>query len=134
MMNQFLQLFLGLYFILDSNKSEIVPSLSWLPVVSLIAFVFVYCVGFGPLPWAVLGEMFSPEVKSQASTIVATTCWILGFLVTKYFSAVDSALGTHWSFWIFGIFCGIAFMFTSTLMFETKGLTLQQIQDKLNGI
>uniref|UniRef100_A0A336M0J9 Facilitated trehalose transporter Tret1 n=1 Tax=Culicoides sonorensis TaxID=179676 RepID=A0A336M0J9_CULSO len=126
--------FLGLYFVLDSNQAAIVSSISWLPIVSLIAFVFVYCVGFGPLPWAVLGEMFSPEVKSQASTIVATTCWILGFLVTKYFSAVDAALGTHWSFWIFGIFCGAAFMFVTTVMFETKGLTLQQIQNKLNGI
>ncbi|XP_063710060.1 facilitated trehalose transporter Tret1-like [Culicoides brevitarsis] len=126
--------FLGLFFLLDHNKAEIVSSISWLPVVSLIVFVFVYCVGFGSLPWAVLGEMFSPEVKSNASSIVATTCWILGFLVTKYFSALDEALGTHWSFWIFAIFCVVAFFFVTTIMFETKGLTLQQIQDRLNGI
>lgn len=126
--------FLGLFFLLYTNKSEIVPSITWLPVVSLIVFVFVYCVGFGSLPWAILGEMFSPEVKSNASSIVATTCWIIGFLVTKYFSTMDEALGTHWSFWIFAIFCVIAFVFVSTLLFETKGLTMKQIQDKLNGI
>ncbi|KAL7041415.1 hypothetical protein ACKWTF_000763 [Chironomus riparius] len=44
---------LGLFFLLDHNKSPIAESIKWLPIVSLIAFVFVYCVGFGPLPWAV---------------------------------------------------------------------------------
>lgn len=48
--------FLGLFFFLDHQKAEIVSSISWLPIVSLIGFVIVYCVGFGPLPWAVLGK------------------------------------------------------------------------------
>jgi hypothetical protein len=37
--------FLGAFFYLDNAKSEIVPSITWLPIVSLIVFVFVYCVG-----------------------------------------------------------------------------------------
>lgn len=49
--------FLGLFFYLDHQKAEIVSSLSWLPIVSLVGFVIVYCVGFGPLPWAVFGEL-----------------------------------------------------------------------------
>ena len=36
---------LGLFFLLDHNKSPIAESIKWLPIVSLIAFVFVYCVG-----------------------------------------------------------------------------------------
>jgi uncharacterized membrane protein len=48
--------FLGLFFLLDHQKAEIVSSISWLPIVSLVLFVFVYCVGFGPLPWAVFGK------------------------------------------------------------------------------
>lgn len=124
---------LGFYFLASTSKWEIANSLSWLPVVTLIIFVLVYCVGFGPLPWAVMGEMFAPEVKSVASSMVASCCWILGFLVTKYFAAVASGLGSHWAFWIFGIFCACAFAFVMFVVIETKGLSLQQIQDKLNG-
>lgn len=124
---------LGLYFFLDNLKSEIVNSIGFLPVLSLVIFVIVYCIGFGPLPWAVLGEMFPPNIKSIASSLVASTCWILGFMVTKYFATIQDALGSHWAFWIFSIFCGVAFLFTSTLVMETKGMSLQQIQDKLNG-
>uniref|UniRef100_A0A1B0D4P3 Facilitated trehalose transporter Tret1 n=1 Tax=Phlebotomus papatasi TaxID=29031 RepID=A0A1B0D4P3_PHLPP len=124
---------LGLYFFLDFQKSEAVPNIGWLPVVSLIGFVTVYCVGFGPLPWAVLGEMFPANVKSIAASVVASVCWILGFIVTKYFSALDDAVGSHWAFWIFGLFCCGAFVFVFTLVMETKGLSLQEIQNRLNG-
>lgn len=123
----------GVYFYLGSIKSEAVPNLGWLPVTSLIAFVAVYCIGFGPLPWAVLGEMFPSNVKSIASSVVASSCWILGFLVAKYYAAMDEALGSHWAFWVFGICCAAAFAFTQLLVFETKGMSLKQIQDKLNG-
>lgn len=123
----------GVYFYLASIGSESVPNLGWLPVTSLIAFVSVYCIGFGPLPWAVLGEMFPSNVKGIASSVVASTCWVLGFIVAKYYEPMDQALGSHWAFWIFGICCAAAFAFTYTLVFETKGMSLKQIQDKLNG-
>ncbi|XP_058811697.1 facilitated trehalose transporter Tret1-like [Topomyia yanbarensis] len=123
---------MGLYFYMDYIKSDAVDSISWLPIFSLIFFVTVYCVGFGPLPWAVLGEMFPANVKSIASSIVASNCWVLGFLVLQFFSTLDEAVGSHWSFWIFGIMCGVAFVFTLTTVMETKGMSLQQIQDKLN--
>lgn len=48
---------LGLFFLLDHQKAEIVSSISWLPIASLVGFVIVYCVGFGPLPWAVFGKI-----------------------------------------------------------------------------
>uniref|UniRef100_T1DE67 Facilitated trehalose transporter Tret1 n=1 Tax=Psorophora albipes TaxID=869069 RepID=T1DE67_9DIPT len=123
---------MGLYFYMDHIKSEALESISWLPIFALIFFVTVYCVGFGPLPWAVLGEMFPANVKSIASSIVASTCWVLGFLVLQFFSTLDEAVGSHWSFWIFGICCAVAFAFTLTTVMETKGMSLQQIQDKLN--
>ena len=50
--------FLGLYFLLDHQKAETVSSISWLPIASLVVFVIVYCIGFGPLPWAVCGKYF----------------------------------------------------------------------------
>lgn len=124
---------LGLFFYLDHEKSPLAASLSWLPIVSLIGFVIVYCVGFGPLPWAVFGEMFPSNVKSVASSMVTSICWILGFAVTKWFSTIEIAIGSYGAFWLFGVCCVAAFLFTLILVMETKGLSLQQIQDKLNG-
>lgn len=48
--------FLGLFFLLDHQGAEIAKTLSWLPIASLVGFVTLYCIGFGPLPWAVFGN------------------------------------------------------------------------------
>lgn len=149
--------FLGLFFFLDNQGAEIAKSLSWLPIVSLVGFVIVYCVGFGPLPWAVFGklsfetfksslklleklhefyfsgEMFPPNTKSVGSTIVTSVCWILGFAVTKWYSSLEVVIGTFGAFWLFGVLCCVGFFFVLFMVMETKGLSLQQIQDKLNG-
>lgn len=77
--------------------------------------------------------MFPPNIKSAASSIVTGTCWVLGFLVTKFFASLQDAIGSYGAFWMFAVFCAIAFVFTFILVIETKGLSLQQIQDKLNG-
>ncbi|XP_055850155.1 facilitated trehalose transporter Tret1-like [Episyrphus balteatus] len=120
---------LGGFFYAQSNGEA--ADLLWLPVPALIVFNIVYCIGFGPLPWAVLGEMFPGNVKSIASSIVASTCWIFGFVITRYYPALD-ALGAFYAFWLFGIFCALGFFFVILVVMETKGLSLQQIQDKLN--
>ncbi|XP_018796569.1 PREDICTED: facilitated trehalose transporter Tret1 isoform X1 [Bactrocera latifrons] len=122
---------LGSFFYVQQVVGD-ASNITWLPVPALVVFNIVYCIGFGPLPWAVLGEMFPANVKSVASSIVASTCWILGFVVTRWYPALD-ALGSYYAFWLFGIFCVVAFFFTLFVLFETKGLSLQQIQDKLNG-
>ncbi len=124
---------MGLYFYLKENDPETASSISWLPIAALVIYIILYCLGFGPLPWAVLGEMFPSNVKSYASSVVASTCWILGFLITLFFSSLVAAVGSAWSFWLFTICCAAAIPFTFINVFETKGMSLQQIQDKLNG-
>ena len=31
--------------------------------------IFFFSIGFGPIPWLMVGELFSPEVKERASSI-----------------------------------------------------------------
>lgn len=120
------------FYIQDTGDEADISKVLWLPVPALIIYIIVYCTGFGPLPWAVLGEMFPSNVKSAASSMVASTCWILGFFVTFFYPMLD-ALGPYIAFWLFGGLCIVAFLFVLTCVMETKGLSLQEIQDRLNG-
>ena len=122
---------MGLYFYLDTR--DMTSELGWLPIASLITFITFYCVGFGPLPFTLLGEIFAPEIKSMAISIAVSACWISDFAVTKLFLPLESVVGNYGSFWIFAGFCVMAFIFTYMVVFETKGLTLLEIQDRLNG-
>lgn len=127
------QVVLGLYFYLkDSGKD--VHVIFWMPVLCLIGYMITYSAGFGPLPWAVMGELFPANVKSAASTVTASFCWILAFFITKFFASISDLIGNAGSFWIFAVCCGIAGIFVYKLLPETSGKSLQEIQDILNGV
>lgn len=124
---------LAFFFYLKEGGKE-VSNLSWLPVASLVFYIITYCLGFGPLPWAVMGELFPGNVKSVASTATAAGCWILGFLITNYFGLVADLIGKSGSFGIFGFCCVLAGLFVFKFVPETSGKSLQEIQDILNGV
>ncbi|KAI4491219.1 hypothetical protein M0802_010315 [Mischocyttarus mexicanus] len=126
---------LGLYFYLQKYEDkEVAESIAMLPVISLVIFIATYCIGWGPLPWAVMGEMFAPDVKSKASGITVSMCWLLAFFITKFASDITSAFGNHTTYWMFGVFCLISVLFTIFILPETKGKSLKEIQDELNGV
>ncbi|KAL4703610.1 hypothetical protein ACJJTC_006787 [Scirpophaga incertulas] len=124
---------LGTYFLLAAQQSPLAGSLGFLPVASLVLFIVTYCWGLGPLPWAVMSELLPVEVKAAASPLATAFCWVLGFLITRYFSTISIALGTHFAFWLFGVFCIGSFFFTLLVVPETKGKSFSEIQDILAG-
>ncbi|KAJ1522888.1 hypothetical protein ONE63_002030 [Megalurothrips usitatus] len=122
---------LGYFFHVVASGDD-VSSIGALPVGSLVFYIIVYCFGFGPLPWAVMGEVFSPEIKAICSSVCASFCWMLGFLITLFFGKVLAAVGDDVTFWGLGVCCVAASLFT-LLIPNTRGKSLQEIQDMLNG-
>ncbi|CAH0555875.1 unnamed protein product [Brassicogethes aeneus] len=123
---------LGYFFYVKDGGND-VSNLSWLPVASLVLYIIAYCLGFGPLPWAVMGELFPGEIKAAASTVTASGCWLLGFLITKYFNVVTELIGTGGSFGFFAACCLFAAGFVWKCVPETSGKSVQEILDILGG-
>ncbi|XP_066589351.1 facilitated trehalose transporter Tret1-like [Prorops nasuta] len=126
---------LGLFFyLLKYEPDEASVIASWLPVLSLVVYISTYSIGWGPLPWAVMGEMFASNVKSNASGITVFVCWLFAFVITKFSTNINQAFGFYTTFWIFATFCLLSVLFTIFILPETKGKSLQEIQDELNGV
>lgn len=53
--------------------------------------------------------------------------------VVQVFSKLMESVGEAGTFWIFGGCCVAATAFVTVLVFETKGLSQQEVQNKLNG-
>ncbi|TMW41114.1 hypothetical protein DOY81_013807, partial [Sarcophaga bullata] len=66
-----------------------------------------------------------------SAIINALVAYYTGFLISFFFPLLND-LGTYYIFWLFAVSCAIGFLFILTVVFETKGLSLQEIQDKLN--
>lgn len=122
---------LGIYFYLSKETDTDVDAVSWLPVVCLVLYIITYNCGFGPLPWTVMGEIFPTNVRSVASATTSSACWLLGFILTKFFGQISDEIGMAGSFWIFAGFCLLAAIFVITYVPETKGKSLAQIHAEL---
>jgi len=121
---------LGAFFYIadDLDNEQLAKKIEFVPVFSLSLFVFAFSIGFGPIPWLMMSELFSPEVKSLASSISTSFNWTLAFLVTKFFSTMVTAVHESGAFWMFGGFTILTFLFCFLFVPETKGKGLNEIQ------
>ncbi|KAJ9581437.1 hypothetical protein L9F63_023369, partial [Diploptera punctata] len=123
---------LGVFFYLK-NHGEDVSNIGVLPILSLVLYISVYSIGYGPLPWAVLGELFPSNVKSNASSCTASFCWLISFFITRFYTDITTGLGgSEYTFWLFAAFAFASALFVFFLLPETKGKSLQEIQELLN--
>jgi SP family facilitated glucose transporter-like MFS transporter 8 len=126
-------LLLGVYFYLMNETTDDVTNLGWLPLTSVCLFIVVFSLGYGPIPWMMVGELFAPQIKGFASSLSCVLNWILAFIVTKFYSDMANSFGTHTTFWIFAVISAIGTVFVFFLVPETKGKTLDEIQKELGG-
>lgn len=122
------EVLLGLYFYLDDTSG-----ISWLPVVCLIVYISTYGMGFGPLPWTMMAELLPSNVKAVASSLSASWCWLISFILTKYFDSLSESIGQAGSFWMFSAFNAVAVVVTVLFVPETKGKSPKEIEDMLNS-
>ncbi|KAE8347468.1 hypothetical protein BDV24DRAFT_122172 [Aspergillus arachidicola] len=104
----------------------------------LIAFVCVYIFFFacswGCTAWVVTGELFPLKARAKCLSITTATNWLLNWAIayaTPYMvnSGPGNANLQSKVFFIWGGFCFIAGIFVYTCIYETKGLTLEQVDE-----
>lgn len=117
----------GLLEPISAEPADIHVGLAWLAIGSMCLFIAGFAVGWGPIPWLLMSEIFPLHVKGVATGICVLTNWFMAFLVTKEFSSVMEILKPYGAFWLTAAFCIFSVLFTLTFVPETKGRTLEQI-------
>ncbi|MCW4030332.1 MAG: sugar porter family MFS transporter [Candidatus Bathyarchaeota archaeon] len=97
--------------------------------ISLIAYISFFAIGLGPVFWLLISEIFPLQSRGTAMSIATVANWASNFLITLLFLGLVNILGQSGTFWLFAAVGIIAFVFTLRLVPETKGLTLEQIED-----
>ena len=93
-------------------------------------FVYVggYQVGFGPIAWLLISEIFPLSVRGQAVALAVQTNFGSNVVVSFAFAGVMHALGNTLTFGIFFTLTIYSLYFVHVHVPETKGLTLEQIE------
>lgn len=122
---------LGVYFYLLDAESDAVDSLAWLPLMSLCIFLIFFSIGYGPIPWLMLSEIYSKDYNAIASPISGSFNWLLAFAITSTFGYISDAIGIGPTFFIFAFLSFIGIIFTLVFVIETKAKSMAEIQKAL---
>jgi magnesium-transporting ATPase (P-type) len=121
---------LGVYFyLLDTNVD--VSAFGLIPLICVVLFIIMFSLGFGPIPWTMMGELFPAKIKGAASALACVENYVLVFVVTKTFQNLLESLGSAGTFWMFAGICIVATVFVFFVVPETKGKSLEEIQQEL---
>jgi MFS transporter, SP family, arabinose:H+ symporter len=97
----------------------------------IFAFIAAHAVGQGTVIWVLISEIFPNQYRAAGQSLGSATHWIFAALLTTFFPALVSAFAPGY---IFLFFCGmmvLQLIWVRTMVPETKGVSLEQIQRQL---
>lgn len=121
----------GIYFILGACYFFQVKGIFM--VILCVLAIACYAMTLGPITWVLISEIFPNRVRAVAVATATFFLWIGSFTLTLSFPLLNGALGTSGTFWIYTAICVAAFLYLWKALPETKGKTLEQIEDELIG-
>ena len=122
---------------MTASAGPAVPSVAGLvTLAALVVFIACFAFSMGPVVWTVINEIFPGHIRGRAVAIATAFNWASAFIVSQVFLSLIGAIGNSFTFWLFALFCGVGWAFVFYRVPETKGRSLEQIQQiwKTKGI
>ncbi|EPS63288.1 hypothetical protein M569_11497, partial [Genlisea aurea] len=106
----------------------------WVPSMTfagLIVYVSSFSIGMGAGPWVIMSEIFPIHMKGIGGSLVVVVSWLGAWIVSFTFNFLNdwSSAGT---FFLYGGVCASAVAFAGAVVPETKGKTLEEIQELMD--
>lgn len=78
------------------NQGMDVSNVGWLPLASFVIYVVGFSLGFGPIPWLMMGEILPARIRGSAASVATAFNWTCTFIVTKTFrDMIGNSLNYH---------------------------------------
>ncbi len=104
--------------------------LSLVPV-CIFAFIAAHSVGQGAVIWVFISEIFPNRHRAEGQTLGSFTHWIFAALLTTFFPRMVSSFPPGYVFSFFAGMMVLQLIWVKTMVPETKGVPLEEIQRQL---
>jgi sugar porter (SP) family MFS transporter len=123
----------GLSFAALENTAETATSTTVggiVTVLALVVFIASFAFSMGPIVWTLISEIYPNRVRGRAISVATAANWLAAFLVAQFFLSLVDAIGESTTFFLFAALCVVSFVFVWRLVPETKGRSLEEIQER----
>ena len=101
-------------------------------VLSLVVIaIAIYAMSLAPITWVILSEIFPNRIRGAAMALATFALWIACFILTFTFPLLNAGLGAAGTFWVYAGICLLGFIFIAFKLPETKGKSLEEIENEL---
>jgi len=99
--------------------------------VCIFAFIASHAIGQGAVIWVFISEIFPNRHRAEGQTLGSFTHWIFAALLTTFFPKMVAVLPPGYVFSFFTGMMVLQLLWVQTMVPETKGVPLEQIQKQL---
>jgi sugar porter (SP) family MFS transporter len=99
--------------------------------VCIFAFIAAHAIGQGAVIWVFISEIFPNRHRAEGQTLGSSTHWILAALLTTLAPWVFATFRPGYVFSFFAGMMVLQLIWVKTMVPETKGVALEQIQKEL---
>lgn len=106
---------------------------TWFPVACIFVYIAFCTVGFLIVPWVMIGEVYPSNVRGIVGGLTTCAAHMFVFLVVKSFPLLQGLIGRPGTFLLYGTISVVGTAFFWACLPETKGRSLQEIEDYFSG-
>ncbi len=99
--------------------------------VCIFAFIAAHAIGQGAVIWVFISEIFPNRHRAEGQALGSFTHWICAALLTTFFPKMVTAFRPGYVFSFFAGMMVLQLIWVKTMVPETKGVPLEQIQRQL---
>ena len=93
----------------------------------IMTYIASFAMSIGVVIWVYLSEIYPTRVRGQALSVATMVLWLGNVILTQLFPIMMERFSGG-TFYIFSFICLLAFIFTWTMVKETRGVSLEEIE------
>ncbi|SCW80783.1 sugar porter family MFS transporter [Mucilaginibacter sp. NFR10] len=98
-------------------------------VVSIILFLACFAFSIGPLKFVIASEIYPTRIRGRALGLSIMTMWVADTIVGQLTPMFLNSIGPAVTFWFFAACCFFSLLIVYKMVPETKGKSLEEVQE-----
>jgi SP family xylose:H+ symportor-like MFS transporter len=101
----------------------------------MLGYIACFALSVGPVTWVILSEIFPTKVRGRAMAIATMCLWTANYIVSQTFPMMDEnkflvdKFNHGFPFFVYAVFCLVTVVLVWRWVPETKGRSLEQIEE-----